>query len=100
MRRLSFHLRVQREVNEAMRWYGDRRDGLGDEFFIQVQNALNQMAAHAERFSFWLGSNRIRRVKLKRFPHDVLFEIRSEDEVRVLCVRHEKRHPHFGLGRQ
>ncbi len=100
MRRLSFHLRVQREVNEAMRWYEDRRDGLGDEFFIQVQDALNQMAAHAERFSFWLGSHRIRRVKLKRFPHDVLFEIRSEDEVRVLCVRHEKHHPQFGLGRQ
>jgi hypothetical protein len=39
-------------------------------------------------------------VKLKRFPYDVLFEIRSAEEVRVLCVRHEKRHPHFGLGRQ
>lgn len=100
MRKLSFHLRVQREVNEAIRWYEDRQDGLGEEFFAHLQAALDQMAGHAERFSFWLGSQRIRRVKLKRFPYDVLFEIRSDDEVRVLCVRHEKRHPRFGLGRQ
>lgn len=100
MRRLSFHLRVQREVNEAVRWYEDRQDGLGEAFFAQVQTSLIQLAEHAEGFSFWLGSNRIRRVKLKRFPYDVLFEVRSAEEVRVLCLRHEKRHPHFGLGRQ
>jgi hypothetical protein len=65
-----------------------------------LQASLDQVACHAERFSFWLGSQRIRRVKLKRFPYEVLFEIRSEEEVRVLCVRHEKRHSQYGLGRQ
>ena len=31
--RLSFHRLVHRAVNEAMRWYDDQRQGLGDGYF-------------------------------------------------------------------
>ena len=41
MRKLSFHLRVQREVDEAIRWYEDRRDGLVEEFFAHSQATLD-----------------------------------------------------------
>ncbi len=99
MRRLSYHARVQQEVNEAVRWYDEQRETLGDDFFAKLSETLRQIAAHPERFSFWMDSRKVRRVKLKRFPYHVLFEIRT-DGVRVLCVRHEKRHPGFGLGRR
>lgn len=96
--RLSFHIRVQQEVNEAVAWYEEQSEGLGDDFFDQLQLTLARITEHPERFAFWLGSKIMRRAKLNRFPYDVIFEVRP-DRVRVTCVRHEKRHPNYGSGR-
>ena len=96
--RLSFHIHVQQEVNDAVRWYEEQSDGLGDTFFEQLQATLALISEHPERCSFWLRSKTIRRAKMNRFPYDVLFEIRP-DRVRVICLRHEKRHPNYGSGR-
>ncbi len=97
--KLSFHRRVQGEVNEAARWYEEQREGLGDDFFLKLIAALELIAARPEGFGFWLGSTTIRCIKMKRFPFSVLYEVRP-GKVRVLCVRHDKRHPRFGSGRE
>jgi len=96
--KLSFHRLVQREVNDAVRWYGDRSDGLGEDFFVKLTTTLNAILANPDGHGFWLGSKTVRRAKLKRFPFAVLYEIRP-GKVRVLCVRHDKRHPSYGMGR-
>jgi plasmid stabilization system protein ParE len=98
MKRLRFHIRVQKEVDEAVRWYDNQSAGLGGDFYDKFSDALSQIASHPEGFAFWLRSNTIRRAKLRRFPYDLLFEIRP-DAVRIVCLRHEKRHPGFGMGR-
>jgi hypothetical protein len=87
--KLSFHRRVQAEVDEAVDWYEEQSAGLGEDFFTKFKDALAQIEAHPEGFSFWLASSSVRRVKLRRFPDDVLYEIRP-GRVRVLCLRHEK----------
>jgi toxin ParE1/3/4 len=97
--KLTFHRLVQREVNEAVRWYEEAQAGLGDDFFAKLTAVLDVIAARPESHGFWLGSVTIRRAKLKRFPYAVLYEIRP-DRVRILCVRHDKRHPAYGLGRE
>lgn len=99
MRRLRFHIRVQGEVDEAVRWYEEQSPGLGDDFYAKFSEAVAQVAGHSVGFAFWFRSQTIRRVKLKRFPYDLLFEIRP-DAVRIVCLRHEKRHPSFGVGRK
>jgi plasmid stabilization system protein ParE len=96
--KLIYHRLVQREVNEAMRWYEDRREDLGNDFFIKLSAALEQISSHPESHGFWLGSKTVRRVRLKRFPYAVLYEIRPTT-IRILCVRHDKRHPNYGLSR-
>ena len=95
---LSYHRRVQAEVDEAVDWYEEQSAGLGEDFFAKLKDALAQIEAHPEGFGFWLASSSVRRVKLRRFPYDVLYEIRL-GRVRILCVRHEKRHPRYGVGR-
>ncbi len=96
--KLSFHRLVQGEVNEAVCWYNEQRECLGDDFFARLKEALDLISVRPESFGFWLGSNTIRRLQLKRFPYAVLFEIRP-GKVRILCVRHEKRHPRYGQNR-
>jgi len=85
-------------VKEAVRWYEDRNEGLGDDFFSKLTAVLNQILANPEGYGFWLGSKTVRRAKLKRFPYAVLYEIRP-GKIRVLCVRHDKRRPSYGLDR-
>lgn len=99
MKKLRFHIRVQTEVNEAVCWYEEQSAGLGDDFYSKFSDAVKAVIAHPEGFGFWSRSTTIRRAKLKRFPYDVLFEIRP-DAVRIVCLRHEKRHPGFGMGRR
>ena len=96
--RLSFHRLVQREVNEAMRWYEEQRQGLGDDFFTRLTAVLDGIAAQPEGHGFWLESNTVRRARLTRFPYAVRYEIRPGN-VRSLCVRHDKRHPAYGIDR-
>ena len=96
--KLIYHRLVQREVNEAMRWYEDRREGLGNDFFTKLSAALEQILSNPESHGFWLASKTIRRVRLKRFPYAVLYEIRPAT-IRILCVRHDKRRPNYGLAR-
>ena len=95
---LSFHRLVQREVNEAVQWYQECSDGLGDDFFVKFTTTLNAIVANPEGHGFWLGSKTVRRAKLKRFPYAVLYEL-LPGKVRVLCVRHDKRRPSYGMSR-
>ena len=37
MMTLSYHGAVRREVEEACDWYDERKDGLGDEFFQELE---------------------------------------------------------------
>jgi hypothetical protein len=46
--KLSFHRLVQREVNEAVRWYEERSDGLGNDFFIKLTTVLDTILANPE----------------------------------------------------
>ena len=48
---------------------------------------------------FHLADRGFRRANLKRFPYHMLYEIRP-DALRVMLVRHNKRHPDYGLRRE
>ena len=96
--KLTFHRLVQREVNNAVRWYAERRDGLGDDFFAKFTTALEHIVANPEGQGLWLGSRTVRRAKLTRFPYAVLYEI-LPDKIRILCLRHDRRRPSYGLDR-
>ena len=96
--RLTFHRLVQREVNDAVRWYEDRSVGLGDDFFAKFTATLAHIIANPEGQGLWLGSRTVRRAKLTRFPYAVLYEIHP-GKVRILCLRHDKRRPSYGLDR-
>lgn len=38
--KLTFHHLVQHEVNDAVRWYEEQSEGLGDDFFVKFESAL------------------------------------------------------------
>lgn len=70
---------------------------LADEFYRELRHFIEKAAARPE--SFAIRERDIRRVNLRRFPHHFLFRIVGHT-VRILVVRHHRRHPSFGSTRQ
>jgi len=42
----------------------------------------------------------IRRVLMRRFPYVIYFRILNDNAIRITVVKHEKRHPAYGLNRR
>jgi plasmid stabilization system protein ParE len=97
---LEFHPEVQTDFAEALAYY-QLHGGthLADRFGREFQNCLAAIKAGPTRFPFLLKSDRFRRIRFKGFPYLIVYREHST-VVRVTTLRHEKRHPHFGVGRQ
>lgn len=95
--KLTYHKAVQSEVDEACEWYDSRKEHLGDEFFAEARSVLDAIAVNPQTFP--LASLGRRKAHLKRFPYTVFYRVHT-DRVRILSIRHDKRHPDYGAGRR
>ena len=88
---------VYSDLLEIMQYY-DREAGreIAAEFYAEFRQ---QVEAAGERPYSFPESGRFRRVNLRTFPHHFLFELVEGRTVRILIVKHNRRHPDFGLDR-
>ena len=92
-----FHPLVRRDVEEPLSYYRKISASLADEFRDELRSTIGRAADNPLRFP--PAEQGFRRANLKRFPYHVLYEVRPEN-LRVMLVRHHKRHPDYGLPRQ
>jgi toxin ParE1/3/4 len=96
--RLVLHPQVYSDIDKIMERYervATRQ--LADEFYVELRRFMAEAARHPEHFA--IRERHIRRVNLERFPFHFLFRIVG-GTVRVLVVRHHRRHPSFGMRRR
>jgi len=65
---------AKREFDDAISWYQDRREGLGREFSVAVEQQLEKIALSPTQFACVRGD--IRRAVLQRFPYSILHTFR------------------------
>ena len=94
--RVSFHEAARDELREAARWYEREREGLGEEFLLAVETAVERAArgelpglAAAEA-----SKPGTRRILLQRFPYAVHFDM-NQSAVFVWAVAHRRRRPGY-----
>lgn len=95
--RLDVHPRVYSDIDRIMERYervATRQ--LADEFYAEVRRLMVAAARNPKRFA--VRERDIRRANLTRFPFHILFRIVGET-VRILVVRHHRRHPSYGMSR-
>ncbi len=92
-----YHPQVRGDVEKALNYYRKICDRLADEFHAELRDIINRAAENPLRFH--LANEGFRRANFNRFPYHLLYEVRSEC-VRVMLVRHNKRHPQYGLPRE
>ena len=96
--RVDYHPLTVSDLNSAVAYYNRQRTGLGDELRSEVYAAIERVCANPAQYA--VVQRGIRRCLVHRFPYAVLFRILSEDAIRLLVIRHHRRHPSFGLDRQ
>jgi plasmid stabilization system protein ParE len=97
---LEFHPGVQGDVNEIIAYYErEASAALADRFFTALQKQLAKIAAHPERYSPYPPNPRFRRAFIPRFPHIILFRMKS-GHPRITIIKHQRQHPRRGLGRR
>jgi plasmid stabilization system protein ParE len=93
--RLGFHPLVQRDVDQAVQYLEDNASPkLAAEFYDGLIALFQRVAAQPTRYHKWRGV--FRRANYKRFNYHFLYVIRRTS-VHVIVVRHDKRHPAYGL---
>jgi plasmid stabilization system protein ParE len=93
-----FHRLIKKDLRSALEYY-DSEGGalLGDRFFEDVESTIAKVEDNPERFHHV--AEGLRRAPLVTFPYHFLYE-RTEDALHFLVLRHDKRHPGFGLNRR
>jgi len=96
--RIEYHPDVADELIEIRDFYESRSVGLGFDFVAEFERMVLRIAAMPER---WMVVRRdIRRSLMKRFPYVIFFRYVADDCIRVTVVKHEKRHPSYGMHRR
>ncbi|MDA1005403.1 MAG: type II toxin-antitoxin system RelE/ParE family toxin [Verrucomicrobia bacterium] len=96
MKPLRFHPSVQRDIKQALNYYGSILESLAEGFWSEVQEVLRKAEGAPEAHHFDVSG--LRRINLERFPYNILYVIK-EDRIRIQVVRHNSRRPGYGARR-
>ena len=94
---IEYHPGLAAELLEIRNYYNDCSPGLGDGFVDEFERFVLRIAATPARWM--IVEHDIRRALMKRFPYVIYFRHSTEDTVRITVVKHERRHPTYGLDR-
>jgi plasmid stabilization system protein ParE len=90
-RRIAFKAAARIEYIDATGWYEQQRPGLGEEFVLEVERALQRAQANPERFP--KVRQQARKIRLRRFSrYSIYFAIKGEI-LSILAIFHSSRNP-------
>ena len=98
---VDFHPLAVRDLLDAQAHYSKISADLSKDFRRILDELVEQAAISPTCFHFLSKRSRFRRADMKRFPYHLVYEVwQDSDQIKVVCVRHDKRHPSFGLNRR
>ncbi|MBC8180366.1 type II toxin-antitoxin system RelE/ParE family toxin [candidate division KSB1 bacterium] len=96
--RIEYHPAIERELREITKYYNECSPGLGVEFLNEFERQILRIASMPTR---WMAvESNVRRSLMKRFPYVIYFRVLDNDTLRVTVVKHQRRHPDYGLNRR
>lgn len=95
--RIEYHPAVESELAEIRDYYNDQSLHLGDEFVNEFERHVLRIAAMPTRWMVVRGDTR--RALMRRFPYVILFRVIEDAVIRITVIKHERRHPSYGMHR-
>ena len=96
--RIEYHPQTADDLNSALQFYEGERPGLGAECREEIYNAINRIKGSPTLYRKVEGE--IRRCLVRRFPFSILYRVIGNEVVRILVIRHHRKHPRFGQSRR
>jgi plasmid stabilization system protein ParE len=93
----TFRPAASADVDEAYLWYENQRQGLGEEFLLAVQNAVDSILENPKMYP--VVRRDTRRILLNRFPYSLLYRLIKKQVVVIACF-HAKRDPQIWQSRR
>jgi plasmid stabilization system protein ParE len=90
--RYVFHPEAQSELQSAVDYYEECREGLGDEFALEVNSAIQRILAFPQAWTRLSGQ--IRRCIVNRFPYGVIYQ-NFNGEILILALMPLRRKPGY-----
>lgn len=87
---IRFTVKAAEEFRAASAWYEEQRKGLGSQFIVAVDAALQSVRRTPMLFP--IAFDEIHRCTLKRFPFGVFYSVEDESIV-IVGVYHSRREP-------
>jgi plasmid stabilization system protein ParE len=94
---LTFNRKVQYDLNATIQYYQQISEQLADKFFEEFNLSIERILKNPTRYPFL--DNPIRVTNLKRFPYVITYKVLGEN-IRILVLKHKRRHPSYGRGRE
>lgn len=89
---------ANRDIKRILKYYSiEASVDVAMDFHAELNAVVDRIKQWPE--SFPLVGEGVRRAILRRFPFQVVYRVRSADQIRILVIRHHKQHPNFGLDR-
>ena len=88
----SFHPEADAEFTAAIDYYEAREVGLGHDFALEVNSAIQRIVAYPRS---WPDLDEdVRRCQTSRFPYGVLYAV-AESQILIVAVMHLHREPDY-----
>lgn len=87
---------AQKELNDAVDWYNEQSDGLGNEFLDELDRAIRRAVAYPQSCAEI--ESGLRRCIMARFPYGLIYGL-DKDKMIVVAVAHSHRNPRYWADR-
>lgn len=78
------------EIIDASDWYNEQKEGLGNEFIVELDAFFNTLLLNPSVYSYF--EKPVRQGKIDRFPYIIIYEV-FDDLIVVYSVFMAKRNP-------
>jgi len=96
--KIEFHPAIEQELRQVIKYYNNSSNGLGNDFLDEFEQHV--LKIETMPFQWPIVDNDIRRSLMRRFPYVIYFRMVTNDLLRVIVVKHQRRHPRRGLSRR
>jgi len=93
---LKVHPEAATELIQAWEWYNNKKQGLGDEFFNEVERAIKMILKTPKSWPVYVHDTR--RYLLRRFPYAVVYR-QKDEEILIVAIMHLRRKPDYWMRR-
>lgn len=90
------HPALADDIRKASLHYGEISERVLDGFWAELDGILASVIRNPRMNHF--DSSGLRRVNLKKYSYHLLYEV-DEERIYLIVLRHDRRHPGFGIKR-